>query len=72
MVARVAEILTQYQANIVRLNSEKVPGPEGDVYAVRIAVWLPPARARACLATLANTAGELRLSCDWEEAEVDN
>jgi glycine cleavage system transcriptional repressor len=47
VVARVAEIFTQYKANIVRLNSEKVPGPKGDAYAIHIAAWIPPERTDA-------------------------
>jgi glycine cleavage system transcriptional repressor len=71
LVARLTEIFPQYSANIVRLNAEKVPDPKGDAYAIRIAAWIPPERAAACLATLANTAGELRFTCQWEEAATE-
>ena len=38
------------------------------VYAITIAAWIPPENVNACLATLANTAENLRLSCKWEKA----
>ncbi len=68
LIARLCEVFIQFGANIVRLNSEKIPGPKGDEYVVRIAVWIPPENSRSCLATISNTAGELRLECSWKEA----
>jgi glycine cleavage system transcriptional repressor len=63
VVARLSEVFGQFGANIVRMNSEHVPGDdESDRYVTRFAVWIPDRRAEACLATLANTAGELRMS----------
>ena len=35
-----------------------------------MAVWIPEDKARACLATVANTAGELKLDLRWEKAET--
>jgi len=61
LIARLSEIFTQYGANIVRLDAQKLPDAEGGRYVTRFAVWLPPERAEICLATVANTAGSLRL-----------
>jgi glycine cleavage system transcriptional repressor len=63
LVARLSEVFVGYGANIVRLNSERMSGGSGARYITRIAAWIPPEKAKACLATVANTAGELRLSC---------
>lgn len=68
LIARLSEVFVQFGANIVRLNSEKVPGTQTDEYVIRVAVWIPEDKSRACIATIANTAGELRLKCTWAEA----
>lgn len=68
LIARFCEVFIQFGANIVRLNSEQIPGTKSSEYVVRIAVWIPPESARSCLATVANTAGEMRLKCTWDEA----
>jgi glycine cleavage system transcriptional repressor len=70
VVARLSEVFGQFGANIVRMNSEHVPGDnESGLYVTRFAVWIPERRAEACLATLANTAGELRMSFRSETVE---
>jgi glycine cleavage system transcriptional repressor len=63
LVARLSEVFVGFEANIVRLNSERISGGSGARYITRIAAWIPPDKANACLATVANTAGELRHSC---------
>ncbi len=68
LVARLAQTFVGFGANIVRLNSERVPGGKGYRYVTRIAVWIAPQKAKACLATVANTAEELRLTCKVVEA----
>jgi glycine cleavage system transcriptional repressor len=68
LVARLAQTFVGYGANIVRLNSERVPGGKGYRYVTRIAVWIAPEKTKACLATVANTAEELRLACKVVEA----
>ena len=60
LIARLSEVFIQFKANIVRLNSEGIPGGNNDQYEVRIAAWIPPESAKSCLATIANTAGELQ------------
>jgi glycine cleavage system transcriptional repressor len=61
LIARLAEIFTQYGANIVRLDAQKLPESEGGRYVTRFAVWLSPDRAEICLAAVGNTAGSLGL-----------
>ena len=67
LIARLSEVFVGYGANIVRLNSERVPGGggRGDRYVSRLAVSIPPEKTQACLATVANTAAELHHSCHW-------
>jgi len=62
LIARLSEVFQQFNANIVRLNSDRVPGPRDDQYEIRFGVWIPEDNVKSCLATIANTAGELRMS----------
>jgi len=68
LIARLAEVFVQYKANVVRLNSERIPDGADTRYVVRIALNIPPEAEASCLATVVNTAGELGLSCAWEQA----
>lgn len=68
LITRLCEIFGQFKANIVRLNSERIPGSGMDLYEIRIAVWIPDEHVKTCLATVANTAGELRMQ--WRSSEV--
>jgi glycine cleavage system transcriptional repressor len=70
LIARLCEVFGQFNANIVRLNSDKIPGEGSYQYEIRVAVWIPPESVKSCLAIVANTAGELRMKCRWHE--VDN
>ncbi len=63
LIARLAEAFVEFDANVVRLSSEKTP--DGN-YNVRFSVWIPGTRAAACLATIANTAENMQLSCHVE------
>lgn len=65
LIARLSEVFGQFKANIVRLDAQRVP--EQGLYVTRLSVSIPE-RAEACLNTVANTAGELNLSCHVEEA----
>jgi len=69
LVARLAEVFRQYEANIVRLEARKLPASEGDVYITRFAVWIPPERTSLCLATIGNTAGALGLTCQIQASD---
>ncbi|CAA7623574.1 conserved hypothetical protein [Candidatus Terasakiella magnetica] len=66
LVARLSEVFGQFQANIVRLDAQRVP--EQDIYVTRFSVSIP-SRVEACLATIGNTAGELHLSYHVEEVQ---
>jgi glycine cleavage system transcriptional repressor len=71
LVARLCETLVEFNANIVALNAGGAgasPSSSEGVYVIRLAAWIPPGSENACLATLANTAENLRLSCKWEHA----
>jgi glycine cleavage system transcriptional repressor len=66
LVARLAEVFAEFGANIVRMDSEHIPGGGEGVYLVRFEVWLPPERAASCLAAADNTASSLGLLCKNE------
>jgi glycine cleavage system transcriptional repressor len=68
LIARLSEIFTQYGANIVRLDAQKIPEAGGDRYLTRFAVWIPANRAAPCLAAVSNTAGSLGLASRAEES----
>jgi len=68
LIARLSEIFTQFGANIVRLDAQKLPEAEGGRYVTRFAVWLPADRAATCLAAVGNTAGSLGLASHVEES----
>ena len=67
MIARLCEVFGQFNANVVRLNSGKMPGGSNDQYQIRISVWIPDESVKSCLAIVANTAGGLNMSCNWTE-----
>ncbi|MFH1805051.1 MAG: hypothetical protein ABID63_09210 [Pseudomonadota bacterium] len=61
LIARLSEIFIEYHANIVQLSASASSEKDTRVYTARFAVTIPTDRAANCLATLANTAGSLRL-----------
>lgn len=65
LIARLSEAFTDYKANIVRMDAQRIPVGGATRYVTRFAVNIPAASAQACLNTIANTAGELQLSADW-------
>lgn len=67
LIARLSEVFTEFKANIVRMEAQTIPEAGSSRYVTRFAVWIPPASIAPCLNTVANTAGELGLSCNWEE-----
>jgi len=64
LIARLCEVFEQFDANIVRLNSERVPGMDDTQYVISTAVAIPAQNADRCLATISNTTGELGLLYD--------
>ncbi len=65
LIARMCEVLVDFDANVVQLNAQRIPTADGGRYVLQIAVWLPPEREHTCMAAIANTAGSLRLGCQW-------
>ncbi|MFC1672850.1 glycine cleavage system protein R [Pseudomonadota bacterium] len=70
LMARLCEVFEQFDANIVRLNSERVPGMDQNQYVISTAVAIPADNANSCLATISNTAGEMGLSYDYTEVKI--
>jgi len=67
LVARMSEVLMDYDANIVRMSSKRAVDKQGVAhYRTRFAVSVPDDRADTLAAALSNTAGSLRLNCDME------
>jgi glycine cleavage system transcriptional repressor len=67
LIARLSEALRPMGANIVELNSESVPGAAAARFMLRMAIWVPKGKEAVCMATIANTAGQMNLSCRWEQ-----
>lgn len=63
LIARLSEIFTQFDANIVRLDAQTLPERDGGRYSVRFSVSIPPERSQTCLSAVANTAEALGLGC---------
>jgi glycine cleavage system transcriptional repressor len=69
LVARLSEVFVNFGANVVRMNCETLQGAGGRPdYITRFGINIPPDRADACLAAVGNTAGQLELTCTWDEA----
>ena len=67
LIARLSEAFSQMGANIVRLNSESVPSASGARFLLRMAVYVPDNKVAVCMATVANTAGQMNLTCNWHQ-----
>ncbi len=65
LIARLTEAFQDYDANIVRMNSTRLPGSGRSDYVTRFEVSIP-ARAEACLTTIDNTAQQLSCTCAWQ------
>jgi len=63
LVARLTEVFVEFDANIVRLNADRLNNDGQDQYLIQIAVWIPASRERACLASICNTASSLQMQC---------
>jgi len=68
LVTRLTEVFSEFEANIVHLNTKSFPQADVDHYLIRIAAFLPSERATACLATIENTASSMQISCEWDAA----
>ncbi|RCK45822.1 MULTISPECIES: glycine cleavage system protein R [Thalassospira] len=67
LIARLSEIFIEYNANIVRMAASATDEKDARIYTTRFAVAIPAERASNCLATLANTAGSMRLLFKFDE-----
>jgi len=56
LLARLSEVFTDFDGNIVRLKSDHMQMDNGWYFVTHIAVSIPQDRAANCLATLSNTA----------------
>ena len=70
LMARLCEIFEQFNANIVRLNSERVAGGDQAQYIISTAVSIPKENASKCLATIGNLAGQLGLDYDYSKHKI--
>jgi glycine cleavage system transcriptional repressor len=69
LMARLTEVFIGFEANIVRLNAEKIPGETEEQYLIHISAYIPQSRASACLASVSNTASSLQMHCRWMTVE---
>lgn len=67
LIARLTEAFVEFDANIVRLNSQHHVAGGRQIYTTHFDVALNPDRAEACLAAVSNTAQQLQLECSWED-----
>ena len=65
LIARLSEAFAGFDGNIVWLNSESLEGASGARFLLRMAIFVPDEKAAACMATVANTAGQMNLKCEW-------
>lgn len=65
LVARLTEVVSDYDANIVRMDTKTLPAAAGREYLIELAVWIPQGRADACLAAIGNTAASLNMKSSW-------
>ncbi|MBN1379278.1 MAG: amino acid-binding protein [Gammaproteobacteria bacterium] len=63
LVARLTELLIDYGANIVRMDTRVLNKADKPLYIIELWVWIPSSRDDACLAALNNTAATLGMSC---------
>ena len=72
LIARITEVFGEFGANIVHMDAVREPGrgPSGH-YSTRFAVAIPAEAAAKCLATIANTAEALNLTCRVQTVETE-
>jgi glycine cleavage system transcriptional repressor len=67
LVARLTEVISDYDANIVRMDTKTLSAGAGREYLIELAVSIPGGRADACLAAIGNTAASLNMKSSWTE-----
>ena len=70
LLARLSEVFNDFDANIVRLESDQVVTESGTKFVTTLSVNIPDRRAANCLATLANTAESLGQSLTFTPADI--
>lgn len=65
LVARLTEVISDYDANIVRMDTKTLSAASGREYLIEMAVSIPRGRADSCLAAIGNTAGSLNMKSSW-------
>ncbi|GHF26216.1 amino acid-binding protein [Kordiimonas sediminis] len=68
LVARVSEVILEYGANIVRMTSRRVETEDGYDYRTRFGLNISGGNAEALENALYNTAGSMRLTCEFKKA----
>lgn len=66
LVARISEVLADHGANILRMTSQRVKESTGFDYRTYFEVEIPSENQRKLEAAIYNTAGSLRLDCQFE------
>jgi glycine cleavage system transcriptional repressor len=67
LIARLTEVFQDFGANLVRMNSVRVPlGGDNYRYVTSFSVFIPAGRADTCLAAVSNTASALQCEMNWE------
>ncbi len=69
LVARLTEVISDYDANIVRMDTKTLSAAAGREYLIELAVSIPKGRADACLAAIGNTAASLNMKSSWLEVK---
>jgi glycine cleavage system transcriptional repressor len=67
LVARLTEVVSDYDANIVRMDTKTIATAAGREYLIEMGVSVPKGRAEACLSAIGNTAGSLNMKSSWTE-----
>lgn len=67
LVARLTEVVSDYDANIVRMDTKTLAATSGREYLIELSVAIPGGRAEACMAALGNTAASLNMKSSWTE-----
>lgn len=65
LIARLTEVFIEFDANIVRLNADRLINEGENQYLIQIAAWIPASREHACLASISNTASSLGMQCSY-------
>jgi glycine cleavage system transcriptional repressor len=68
LIAHLSEVFMAFDANIVRLVAETIPGEQ---YLINLSVCIPESRVDACLASVTNTASSLQMHCHWVSSSQD-